>query len=159
MFCSVGAATGVYWLIVLGLYNTEALLPICKTARGIMMTSSNGNFFRVTGSLSGKFTGHRWIPITKANDAELLMFSLNCVWINTWINNREVGDLRRYRTHHDVIIVWWGESVRYFFISVLFILAHTGLHHLGQYSQHTRYGSYTNHIWDPFDKQELHVYL
>ena len=30
-----------------------------------------------------------------------LMFSLICAWINRWINNREAGDLRRYRTHYD----------------------------------------------------------
>ena len=36
-----------------------------------MMTSSNGNIFRVTGPLCGVFTGHRWIPHTKASDAEL----------------------------------------------------------------------------------------
>ena len=36
-----------------------------------MMASSNGNIFRVTGPLCGKFTGHRWIPLTKAGDAEL----------------------------------------------------------------------------------------
>ena len=36
-----------------------------------MMTSSNGNIFRVTGHLCGKFTGHRWISHTKASDAEL----------------------------------------------------------------------------------------
>ena len=28
-----------------------------------------------------------------------LMFSLICVWINGWVNNREAGDLRRYRAH------------------------------------------------------------
>ena len=28
----------------------------------IMMTSSNGNIFCVTGPLCGEFTGHRWIP-------------------------------------------------------------------------------------------------
>ena len=39
-----------------------------------MMTSSNGNFFRVTGPLCGKFTGHRWIPCTKASYAELWCF-------------------------------------------------------------------------------------
>ena len=39
-----------------------------------MMTSSNGNFFRVTGPLCGEFTGHRWIPRTKASDAELWCF-------------------------------------------------------------------------------------
>ena len=30
-----------------------------------------------------------------------LMFSLICVWINDWVNNREAGDLRRYRAHCD----------------------------------------------------------
>ena len=28
-----------------------------------------------------------------------LMFSLICVWINGWVNNREAGDLRRYRAN------------------------------------------------------------
>ena len=36
-----------------------------------MMTSSNGNIFRVTCHLCGEFTGPRWIPHTKASDAEL----------------------------------------------------------------------------------------
>ena len=40
----------------------------------IMMTSSNGNIFRVTGHLCGEFTGTRWIPRTKASDAELWCF-------------------------------------------------------------------------------------
>ena len=39
-----------------------------------IMTSSNGNIFRITGPLCGKFTGHRWIPLTKASDAELWCF-------------------------------------------------------------------------------------
>ena len=34
-----------------------------------------------------------------------LMFSLICGWINDWANNRENGDLRRYRAHYDVIIM------------------------------------------------------
>ena len=34
-----------------------------------------------------------------------LMFSLICVWINDWVNNREAGDLRRYRAHYDVIVM------------------------------------------------------
>ena len=40
----------------------------------IMMTSSNGNIFRVTGHLCGEFTGPRWISHTKASDAELWCF-------------------------------------------------------------------------------------
>ena len=69
------------------------------------MTSSNGNIFRVTGHLCGEFIGPLWIPRTKASDAERLMFSLICVWINGWLNNREAGDLRRYRAHYDVIVM------------------------------------------------------
>ena len=34
-----------------------------------------------------------------------LMFSLISIWINGWVNNREAGDLRRYRTHYDVIVM------------------------------------------------------
>ena len=34
------------------------------------MTLSNENIFRVTGPLRGETTGHRWIPLTKASDAE-----------------------------------------------------------------------------------------
>ena len=37
----------------------------------IMMMSSNGNIFRVTGHLCDEFSGLRWIPRTKASDAEL----------------------------------------------------------------------------------------
>ena len=39
-----------------------------------MMTSSNGNIFRVTGPLCGQFTGHRWISLTKTCDAALEFF-------------------------------------------------------------------------------------
>ena len=34
-----------------------------------------------------------------------LMFSLICVWINDWVNNRQAGDLRRYRAHYDVTLM------------------------------------------------------
>ena len=34
-----------------------------------------------------------------------LMYSLLCAWINDWVNNREAGDLRRYRAHYDVIVM------------------------------------------------------
>ena len=39
-----------------------------------MMTSSNGDIFRVTGPMGGGFIGHWWIPLTKASDAELWYF-------------------------------------------------------------------------------------
>ena len=43
----------------------------------LMMTSSNGNIFRVTGHLFEEFTGPWWIPCTKASEhgeAELWCF-------------------------------------------------------------------------------------
>ena len=34
-----------------------------------------------------------------------LMFSLIWAWIKAWVNNREAGNLRRHRTHYDVIVM------------------------------------------------------
>ena len=58
-----------------------------------LKTSSNGNIFHVTGHLCGEFTGHRWIPRTKASDAEL--------WWFLW----SAADLRRHRAYHDVTVM------------------------------------------------------
>ena len=33
------------------------------------------------------------------------MLSLICAWMNRWVNNREAGDLKRYRAHYDVIVM------------------------------------------------------
>ena len=59
-----------------------------------------------------------------------LMFSLICVWINGWENNREAGDLRRYRAHYDVIVFWFIDvtdtvrksSVRYKQTRFIFVI-------------------------------------
>ena len=76
----------------------------------LMMTSSNGNFFRVTGHLCGEFTGPRWIPRTKASNAELWCFYLICTRINGWVNNGEAGDLGHHRAHYDVTVMMWSIS-------------------------------------------------
>ena len=34
-----------------------------------------------------------------------LMFSLICVWINSWVDSHEIGDLRRHRAHYDVSVL------------------------------------------------------
>ena len=75
------------------------------------MTSSNGNIFRVTGPLCVEFTGQRWIPRTKASDAEHWCFLWSAAWINGWVNNGEAGDLRRNRSHCDVIVMFYSIHV------------------------------------------------
>ena len=70
-----------------------------------MMTSSNRNIFRVTGHLCGEFTVPPVNSPHKGQWRGALMFSLICVWINVWVNNREAGDLRRYRVHYGVIVM------------------------------------------------------
>ena len=74
-----------------------------------MMTSSNGNIFRVTGLLCGEFTGHLWFPLKKASDAELWCFlwsafeqsskQLWCWWFETpscsWWRHRKEYDAHR----------------------------------------------------------------
>ena len=63
----------IVWLVQVmarRLHGTE----LSAEANADMMTSSNGNIFRVTGHLCGEFTGPRWIPPTKASDAELWCF-------------------------------------------------------------------------------------
>ena len=79
--------------------------PYSGLAQQVMMTSSNGSIFRVTGLLCGEFTGHRWIPRTKASGAELWCFLWSAPKINGRVNNREAGNFRRHRAQYDVIVM------------------------------------------------------
>ena len=69
-----------------------------------MMTSSNGNVFRVTGPLCGEFTGPGEFP-TQRPVTRSLGVSLICAWMKDWVNNREAGDLGRHRGHYDVTVM------------------------------------------------------
>ena len=71
-----------------------------------MLTSSNGNIFRVIRLLCGEVTAHRWIPCTKANDAEFDVF-FDLSRISSWVNNCEAGDLIRHQSHYDVIVMYY----------------------------------------------------
>ena len=85
----------------------------------IMMTSSNGNIFRITGHLCGEFNGPGEFPtqrpVTRSFD---VFFDLR---LNKQLskNSGEAGDLRRYRAHYDVTVMislwpsdtlWWHIS-------------------------------------------------
>ena len=73
-----------------------------------------------------------------------LMFSGMCARINRWVNNREAGDLRRYRHHYDVIVMKKKsfenavyKKSAYLEASILFPMIHLGLYSL---SGKTSYG-------------------
>ena len=69
----------------------------------VTMTSSNGNIFRVTSPLCVEFTGHRWFPLTKANDAE--------VWCFLW------------SAEHTVELTWaLGETARWLQLQLIIVI-------------------------------------
>ena len=75
----------------------SVLLPICA-----------GN-----SPMSGEFRAQR--QVTR-------MFSLICARINSWVNNREAGDLRRHRAHYDFSVMWYaGFEVQKVFMRLLFL--------------------------------------
>ena len=71
-----------------------------------MMTSSNGYIFRVTGRLCGEFTGPRWIPGTKASDAELRCFLWSAPEKTVEYLIVRLVILRRHRAHYDAILMY-----------------------------------------------------
>ena len=91
-----------YTLMLIMLVVLKFLTGLCNLVNLVMMTSSNGNTFRVTGHLCGEFPGE--FP-DKVPWRGALMFSLICVGINVWVNNREAGDLRCYRANYEVIVM------------------------------------------------------
>ena len=58
-----------------------------------MMTSSNGNIFRVTGPLCGEFNGYRWIPLKKPVTRSVDVF---CLCLNKRLSKQSWG--------------WWFET-------------------------------------------------
>ena len=82
VICEISALRRIRFFLpslrYLNLYMTNYLTYIS------MMTSSNGNIFRVTGLLLS--------PVNSPHKGQwrgALMFSLICAWINGWVNNRE----------------------------------------------------------------------
>ena len=66
--CNVGDNMAKIWISRYAIF--QAVLYFAEH----MITSWNGNIFRVTGPLWGESIGHRWIPQTQSSDAELWCF-------------------------------------------------------------------------------------
>ena len=77
-------------------------LKHCFYKSSFIMTSSNGNIFRVTGSVRGIHQS----PVNSLHNGKCrgaLMFSMICASLNSWANHRDAGDLRtplRSLWHH-----------------------------------------------------------
>ena len=59
--------------------------------------------------------GIHWSPVNSPHKSQwrgALMFSLICVWINDWVNNRKAGDLRCYRARYDVVVMYFDGLVQ-----------------------------------------------
>ena len=78
-------------------------MAVCRALMN-MMTSSKGTFSELLAICAGKSPVPGEFPGQWRGAS---MFSLICVWINGWVNNREAGDLRRYRAHYDVTVMVW----------------------------------------------------
>ena len=64
--------------------------------------------------------GNSPVPVNSPHKGQwrgALMFSLICVWINGWVNNRGAGDLRRHRGHYDVMVMFHGKCMVHFSFS------------------------------------------
>ena len=67
---------------------------------------TNGSYFRFDDGNKIKYS----IPIIIIREMGKLntqspIYCMICVLINGWVNNREAGDLRRYRAHYDVNVM------------------------------------------------------
>ena len=79
------------------------VLEITLRNTSIMITSSNGNIFRVTGPLCGEFTSPGEFSTQRPVKRRCFLWSSPELTI--WVNNREAGDLRRHRGHYDVNVM------------------------------------------------------
>ena len=68
------------------------------------MTSSNGNIYRIAGSLCEIHRSPMNSP-HKGQSHGAFIFPLICAWTNGWVNNRDTCDLRRHRAHHGVTLM------------------------------------------------------
>ena len=84
----------------------HCILLFLPTQHWLVMTSSSGNIFGVTGPLWGEPTGDRWIAPHKGQWSGALKFSLIFAWTNGRANNQDAADLRRHRVHFDVTVMY-----------------------------------------------------
>ena len=107
-------------------YRLESSQDFDKTLHYSVVRGSGSHIFTVFGQMTHMCHDHviKWkhfprcwqfvrgihrSPVNSPHKGQwrgALMFSLICVWIKGWVNNRKAGDSRRYRSHYDVIVMF-----------------------------------------------------
>ena len=85
--------------------NTRSCLFCCSNVFCVAITSDTLVHDDV---IKWKHFPRYWSPVNSPHKGQwrgALMFSLICVGINGWVNNRKAGDLRRHSTNYDVIVM------------------------------------------------------
>ena len=82
----------------------------CNFLSCVMMTSSNGNIFRVTGPLCGEFTGPGEFPTQRPVSRSFdVFFDLR---LNKRLSKQPWGWwFETPSCHYDVIVMWWNCNV------------------------------------------------
>ena len=105
--------TSLYWDGVLVLF----IWLMCVLRHPNTVISQNGNTFGGHDDvMNWKHFPRYWpfvrgihrSPVKSLHKGQwrgAFMVSLICDRINLWVNNREAGDLRRYRAHYDIIVM------------------------------------------------------
>ena len=97
---NVSTTRHVLWQPILEeLYGNSIILVLSREIT--MVTSSNGNIFRVTGPSCGNPPVTGGFPSRRPVTWSFAVFFDLC-WTNGWASNRAAGDLRCHRTHYDV---------------------------------------------------------
>ena len=94
----------------LSIYVTSVSLAVCLQTEAHISKSlwrhRMETFSALLALCNRKSIGHRLIPLTRASDAEL------------WATNRDAGDLRRHRAHHDFTAIYHSTRLPYFYYCV-----------------------------------------
>ena len=104
---TVIAATAAEMLL-LSLLLLVLLLLLIMMMMLMMVITWRRHQMETFSALLALCAGNSPVPVNSPHRGQwrgALMFSLICVWINDWVNNREVGYLRRYRAHYDFIVM------------------------------------------------------
>ena len=74
----------------------------------VRLNHEHDDVIKTFSALLALCAGNSPVPVNFPHNGQwrgALMFSLICVWINDWVNNREAGDLRRHCGHYDVNVM------------------------------------------------------